>query len=102
VLRVELHDTPVANGSKVPTIMLGEKLNNIEEFAQLRNVMGAHFNELAFQLKDADGIKFGKMVLELADAIIHPDHGWPGSDKSGEYWSNGRKSRRLFPLKRPS
>jgi energy-coupling factor transporter ATP-binding protein EcfA2 len=102
VLRVEIHDTAVANGSKAPTIMLGEKLNKIEEFAQLRNVMGAHFNELAFQLKDADGIKFGEMVSDLADALVHPEHGWPASDKTGECWTNSKKSRRLFPLKQPS
>lgn len=101
-LRVEIHDTPVAAGADAPTIMVGEALNKIEELVALRNIMGCHFNEIAFHLKDANGVEFGKMVLELADGLLHPEHGWPASDKSGEFWSNGKKSRRLFPLKQPA
>jgi hypothetical protein len=101
-LRVEIHDNPLPAGGVAPTMMLGDAVNKIEKFAQLRNIMGCHFNELAFHLKDATGIEFGKTVLELADGLLHPDHGWPASDKSGEYWSNGSKSRRLFPFKQPS
>ncbi len=101
-LRVEIHDSPVAEGAAAPTVMIGDALNKIEQFAALRNIMGCHFNDIAFQLKDASGVEFGKMVLELADGLLHPEHGWPASDKSGEYWSNGKKSRRLFPLKQPA
>jgi len=81
---------------------LGSILNKLDKVSQLRNIMGCHFNELAFKLQGKDGLEFGRLVLELADALIHADHGWPGSDKSGEYWTNSGKSRRLYPLKQPS
>ncbi len=100
-LRVELHDMPVAVGA-TPTVKLGPVLDKLEKFAQARNVIGCHFNEMAFQLPGKDGLDFGRLVLELAEAVIHPEHGWPGSDKSGEYWTNSGKSRRLYPLKQPS
>jgi energy-coupling factor transporter ATP-binding protein EcfA2 len=101
-LRVELHDLPQAPGVNAPIVELGVILTKIEKVGQLRNIMGAHFNDLAFHLNGKDGIEFGRLVLDLADALIHPNHGWPGSDKSGEYWTNSGKSRRLYPLKQPS
>lgn len=101
-LRVEMHDSPIAAGTSVSSVELGSILNKLEKLAQLRNIMGCHFNEMAFRLQATDGLEFGRLVLELADALVHPDHGWPGSDKSGEYWTNSGKSRRLYPLKQPS
>jgi energy-coupling factor transporter ATP-binding protein EcfA2 len=101
-LRVEVHDTPIAVGATAPTVQLGKILDKLEKLAQLRNIMGCHFNQIAFHLSGKDGIEFGKLVLELAEALIHPEHGWPGSDKSGEYWTNSGKSRRLYPLKQPA
>lgn len=102
VLRVEMHDTPIGAGAAAPTIELGTILNRLDKLSQLRNIMGCHFNEMAFKLPGKDGLEFGRLVLELADALIHSEHGWPGSDKSGEYWTNSGKSRRLYPLKQPS
>lgn len=102
VLRVEMHDTPIGPGTAAPTIELGGILNKLDRLSQLRNIMGCHFNEIAFKLQAKDGLEFGRLVLELADALVHADHGWPGSDKSGEYWTNSGKSRRLYPLKQPS
>ncbi len=101
-LRVEMHDSPIAAGTAAPTIQLGPILNKLDKLSQLRNVMGCHFNEMAFKLQGKDGLEFGRLVLDLADALIHADHGWPGSDRSGEYWTNSGKSRRLYPLQRPS
>jgi energy-coupling factor transporter ATP-binding protein EcfA2 len=101
-LRVEVHDIPVAVGAAAPTVELGGILDKLQKVAQLRNLMGCHFNEIAFHLSGKDGIEFGQLVLELARAVVHPEHGWPASDKSGEYWTNSGKSRRLFPLKQPS
>lgn len=76
-----------------------EQIGNI---AQTRNVMGAHFNALSFDLYPQDGIKFAKLVERLADTLICPDHGWPNKDKSGSYWNNGGDTRRLHPLKKPA
>jgi hypothetical protein len=101
-LRVEVHDTPIAVGASAPTVQLGKILDKLEKLAQLRNIMGCHFNQIAFQLSGKEGVEFGELVLELAEAVVHPEHGWPGSDKSGEYWTNSGKSRRLYPLKQPS
>ncbi|HEX7332063.1 MAG TPA: AAA family ATPase [Pyrinomonadaceae bacterium] len=99
VLRVEFYDN---GGSLSHTIQLGPILDKLDKLVQLRNVMGAHFNQLAFELQDKDGLNFAQLVLELAEAIVDAEHGWPGSDKSGEYWSNSGKSRRLYPLKQPA
>lgn len=77
-------------------------LDEIAKIAQARNVMGAHFNSVAFDLYPADGVRFAKLVEQLADALICPDYGWPNKDKSGSYWSNGGDTRRLHPLKKPS
>lgn len=101
-LRIEMHDTPLPGGSEPTIVKLGLILDRLQEFAQLRNVMGCHFNDVGFHLPEANGIEFGRTVLELADALVHPDDGWPGSDRSGEYWTNSGKSRRLYPLKQPS
>jgi energy-coupling factor transporter ATP-binding protein EcfA2 len=101
-LRVEMHDMPVGAGVTPPTVMLGPVLDKLEKFAQARNIIGCHFNEMAFRLPGKDGLDFGRLVLELADAVIHPEDGWPVSDKSGEYWTNSGKSRRLYPLRQPS
>ena len=75
-------------------------LEKIKDVAQTRNVLGAHFNELSFDLYPQDGIRFAKLVEQLSDALICPDHGWPTKD-TGSYWKNGGDTRRLHPLKKP-
>jgi energy-coupling factor transporter ATP-binding protein EcfA2 len=99
VLRVEIFDK---GGTLSHTIQLGPILDKLDKLVQLRNIMGCHFNQLAFEFQDKDGLNFAQLVLELADAIVDSEYGWPGSDKSGEYWSNSGKSRRLYPLKQPA
>lgn len=101
-LRVELHDGALAAGAVAPVVHLGPLLDKLEKFANVRNVIGCHFDEISFHLNPADAVEFGTMVLQLAEVLLHPDHGWPASDKSGEYWSNSGKSRRLYPLKQPA
>lgn len=101
-LRVEVI-TPV-DGSEptVAAIDLKPMLDALSLIAQTRNVMGAHFNTLSFELLDADAMKFAKQVEQLADALVCPEHGWPSREKSGSYWENGGGTRRLHPLKKPS
>lgn len=100
-LRVEMHTTELAPGEVAPTILLGETVTRLHQMMQLRNIMGCHYNEIADHIGAADGLEFGRLVLELAEAIVDPVHGWPTSDKSGEYWTNSGKTRRLYPLKQP-
>ena len=55
----------------------------------MRNAYGVHFTELSFELLDDDAIRFGQLVLQLADAIVDPNAGWPVDERSGEllgYW----------------
>jgi hypothetical protein len=80
-LRVEIHNTPVADGTAAQVLLAGDILNKTEQFASLRNITGCHFDDLAFHLREARGIECGKLVLELADGFLHPEHGWPASDK---------------------
>ncbi len=86
----------------ISALQLKPILDDITKIASARNVMGAHFNPSAFDLYPADGIAFAKLVEQLADALICPDHGWPSKDKSGTHWANGGDTRRLHPLKKPS
>lgn len=87
--------------SSSTTIPLGPILEQLLSLAGARNVFGCHFNELANHLHDSVALNFGKLVLELADALVDADHGWPRSDKSGSYWANKKETRRLHPLKQP-
>jgi len=101
-LRVEIV-TPVEGAEPtIEAIDLKPMLDELSLIAQTRNVMGAHFNTLSFELLDADAMKFAKLVEQLADALVCSEHGWPSRDKSGSYWENGGDTRRLHPLKKPS
>jgi hypothetical protein len=99
-LKTETVD-PVAAGQVVATVELKPILDEISGIAQARNVLGAHFNALAFDLYPADGIRFAKLVERLSDALVCPDHGRPMKD-TGSHWRNGGDTRRLHPLKKPS
>lgn len=80
---------------------LGPIIDHLVKVAGARNVFGCHFNELAHHLHDQVAIDFSTHVLELADALIDPDAGWPRSKKSGDHWSNSKKTRKLRPLLQP-
>ncbi|MEZ5477584.1 MAG: hypothetical protein R3E95_08905 [Thiolinea sp.] len=100
-LRVErlVQDASGANGyESVELLCYFEKL---AEIAQVRNVFGCHFNQLSFELLDADALTFGEQVLELADHLIDAEIGWPRSSKSGSYWATTGETRRLHPLRKP-
>lgn len=101
-LNIEIRDgitDPDAPATSV--IQLKPVLDEIERIAKVRNLMGAHFNAVSFDLLDQDAALFASHVLKLADALCHPDHGWPNNDKSGDFWRNAGDSRRLRPLKKP-
>ncbi len=81
---------------------LAPHLDEITRIAQSRNVFGAHFNALSFELLDTDAIGFGVEVLVLMDCLIDYGAGWPRSKKSGSYWATADETRRLHPLVRPN
>jgi len=80
---------------------IGPLVDALERIAQARNVLGAHFNRLSFELLDADAIDFSLKVLQLANLVVDHEAGWPRSDKSGSYWSTAGDTRRLYPLREP-
>jgi energy-coupling factor transporter ATP-binding protein EcfA2 len=91
------------NGAVVETkVPLKAILDEIERIVHVRNLFGAHFKAISFEMLDSDGIHFAQHVLLLMDALTHPEHGWPNNDKSGSYWRNSGDTRRMHPLKKPS
>lgn len=101
-LKAELLDHTTGSPAIVGSVEIKPIIEQITVIAQTRNVMGAHFNALSFDLYPADGISFAKLVEQLCDALICPDHGWPNRNKSGSYWNNGGDTRRLHPLIKPA
>lgn len=102
-LKVEIRDGPADPHAKaVQVVPLKPILDELTRIAQFRNVLGAHFKAISFDLLDQDAIIFANQVVQLVDALSHPMDGWPNNDKSGSYWRNSGDSRRLHPLKNPS
>jgi hypothetical protein len=102
-LSVEIRDGLTdSKAASTKTIKLKPILDELSRIAQVRNALGAHFKSISFDLLDQDAISFAKLVVQLVDALSHPDHGWPTNDSSGSYWRNNGDSRRLHPLKKPS
>jgi energy-coupling factor transporter ATP-binding protein EcfA2 len=96
-LRVDVRQT---DGTYITTT-LGDKLIQLRDMAQLRNIFGCHYNDLAHILPQQDAITFANLVHVVGSALICDEEGWPGSDKSGEYWATKGETRRLYPLKKP-
>jgi ABC-type cobalamin/Fe3+-siderophores transport system ATPase subunit len=97
-LRIEVKG---ADGS-YSEVKIGDKLKALNEMAQLRNIFGCHYADLAHHLPQKDALDFATLVHEVGAALICDDEGWPGSDKSGSYWATRQETRRLHPLKKPS
>ncbi|MCU7850069.1 MAG: AAA family ATPase [Candidatus Thiodiazotropha sp. (ex Lucinoma kastoroae)] len=77
-------------------------LNELTRIMQARNLFGAHFNALSFDMLDADALAFGMEVLALMDCLIDQDAGGPRNKKSGSYWATAGETRRMHPLQRPN
>ncbi len=103
VLRAEIAES-VADGDGVTyrSVPLEPLLDELKRIAQLRNAIGAHFNELSFDLLDSDALNFGRCVHELAETLTDNESGWPQSRASGSYLATNNDSRRLHPLTRPT
>lgn len=101
-LKVEILDgydqagDPIYQSKSLEDIIV--ELNRI---AQARNVFGAHFNALSFELLESDALRFGQIVLELVESLTCPEYGWPRNKKSGSYSATSGETRRLHPFCRP-
>lgn len=102
-LRVEVAE-PAARGGGITyrSVPLEPLLDELKRIAQLRNAIGAHFNELSFDLLDSDAVNFGRCVHDLAETLTDSQSGWPQSKASGSHWATKNDSRRLHPLTRPT
>lgn len=102
-IRIDVFTGEDAAGTPIyKTVSLTPFLDELTRIAQARNVVGAHFNELSFDLLDSDALGFGQQVLELMDALTDDEAGWPRNGKSGEYWATVGETRRLRPFKKPA
>jgi hypothetical protein len=82
-------------------VLLGDQLIRLRDMAQLRNIFGCHYNELANMLPPQDALAFAQAVHDFAAALICDENGWPRSSNSGSYWATQGETRRLHPLKKP-
>lgn len=96
-LRVEVKGADEA----YTAVKIGEKLKELNDMAQLRNIFGCHYADLAHHLPQKDALDFATLVHEVGAALICDKEGWPGSDKSGSFWATRQETRRLHPLKKP-
>lgn len=101
-LRIERWEKVDGAETQFTEAFLEPILDDLQNLANTRNIIGCHFNDLAQHLPDKDAIFFSTKVLELADLLIDSEAGWPGSNKSGSYWATANDSRRLHPLQQPS
>jgi hypothetical protein len=100
IIGLDPHDS--AKRVVTATVQLAPILDEIARIAQVRNVMGCHFNEFSAHLLSSDALKFAELSISVLDCIATEDSGWTRSKKSGSYWSNSPETRRLHPLQRPS
>lgn len=92
-----------ASGALVyaPPIVLEPFFERLDRIVVIRNVMGAHYNTLAFELRDEDALEFGRVTLQLVETLMDPQVGWPTKNKSGRYWHTSGETRRLYPVLKP-
>lgn len=101
VLRVEVVEHRDDGTPSYRSYDLGKTLDELTRIAQARNVIGCHFNQIAFDLLDSDAIVFGQLVLEMMRNLTDTVNGWPKNGKSGSYHATAGETRRLHPFKRP-
>jgi hypothetical protein len=102
-LRIEVLTGKDSGGTPTyKTVILMPLLDELTRISQARNVFGCHFNELSFDMLDADALNFGKQVLDLMEALTDEEAGWPKNSKSGQHWATAGETRRMYPLKKPT
>jgi len=102
-LRVEVLSGKNGMGDPIyDTVSLTPILDELTRIAEARNVYGAHFKELSFELLDNEALAFGNQVSILMGILTDSDGCWPRNSDSGEYWATSGSTRRLHPLKKPA
>ena len=80
---------------------LAPLIAQIKEWAEVRNLVGCHFNELGALSVDKDVEELAKATLALGDTMVCPDGGDFPSRDSGSYHETKSKKVRLHPFVEP-
>ena len=83
-------------------IPLAPIIAEIKQWADVRNLVGCHFNELGAHCTDKDVEELAKVTLSLGDTLVCSDGGdLPSRDDSGSYHETKSKKVRLHPFVEP-
>lgn len=84
-------------------IALAPLIDQIKKWAEVRNSVGCHFNELGANCTDADVQELANATLALGDTLVCSDGGdFPSRDDSGSYHETRSKKVRLHPFVEPA
>lgn len=82
---------------------LAPLIAQIKQWAEVRNLVGCHFNELGAHCTDKDVEELAKATLAFGDTLVCPDGGdFPSRGDSGSYHETKSKKVRLHPFVEPS
>lgn len=82
---------------------LAPLIAKIKQWAEVRNLVGCHFNELGAHCTDADVEELAKIALDLGDTLVCADGGdFPSRSDSGSYHETRSRKVRLHPFVEPS
>lgn len=92
----------IISGSPNKELLLKPILDKLDSKSWIRNVVGAHYNQMGMELTDKEIKEFGETVVNFAETMIcEKCFEIPGRDKSGSYFECKCKAKRLHPLKEP-
>ena len=81
---------------------LAPLIGEIKKWAEVRNLVGCHFNELGSHCTDTDVEELAKAALALGETLVCPNGGdFPSRDDSGSYHETKSKKVRLHPFAEP-
>jgi len=102
VLKAEHFDDAGANLSR--EVEIGPLLTDIRTTFHTRNIIGAHYNELAAHFNSlAEALDLGRKTLALADALTSSSGELPTCRRNGTCWKiRGSENLRLHPLVAPN
>ncbi len=83
--------------------LLAPLISQVKQWADVRNLVGCHFNELGAHCTDKDVEELAKAALALGEALICAEGGdLPCRDSSGSYYETRSKKVRLHPFAEPN
>ena len=92
----------IISGSPNKELSLKPILDKLDSKSWIRNVVGAHYNQVGMELTDKEIKEFCETVVNFAETMIcEKCFEIPGRDKSGSYFECKCKTKRLHPLKEP-